>query len=150
MPSGRHFNVTGSNTVKKCQRANGSQSLLQHTWLALQLSEICLHWSWKKEIFIIWNKLQSPRAKSFKMSMCSSVWVRGLRINGGGQSQWLWQLIPYVDALTTALSRNIGAQAGTPVGNDFNKRNLWNFSSKWGLSVKSRKPGSQWSTRSRI
>lgn len=69
MPSGRHFNVTGSNTVKKCQRANGSQSLLQHTWLAFQLSEICLHWSWKKEIFIIWNKLQSPRAKSFKISI---------------------------------------------------------------------------------
>lgn len=39
MPSGLHFNKTGSNIVEKCQQVSRSQSLLQHTWLALQLSE---------------------------------------------------------------------------------------------------------------
>lgn len=68
MPSGLHFNITGSNIVEKCQQVSRSQSLLQHTWPALQLSEISVFTGAGKKRFLSFErKARVPEQRSFKI-----------------------------------------------------------------------------------
>lgn len=138
MPSGCHFNITGSNIVKKCQQVSRSQNLLQHTWLALQLSEnSCFHWSWKKEIFIIWNKNSVPEQTSFKMLvLLASSETRGLKINGQGLALVSTAARGYRSGMRMLsllqswcederlTNRRLDAWVGFAIGNDFNKMNV--------------------------
>lgn len=63
-----HFNITGSNRVRKCQRVSRSQSLLQHTWLALQLSEISVFTGAGKKRFLSFESTALvPEQTGFKM-----------------------------------------------------------------------------------
>lgn len=63
-----HFNMTGSNRVRKCQRVSRSQSLLQHTWLALQLSEISVFTGAGKKRFLSFESTALvPERTGFKV-----------------------------------------------------------------------------------
>lgn len=76
-----HFNVTGSRGGRKCQRVSGSQSLLQHTWLALQLSETSVFTGAGKKRFLSFESTALvPEQRGFKCcELCSAAprhWLR--------------------------------------------------------------------------
>lgn len=131
MPSGLHFNKTGSNIVEKCQQVSRSQSLLQHTWLALQLSEISVFTGARKKRFLSFErKPWVPEQTSFKivLVLLPSSQTRGLKMTCSGfsplEGNGVCVQSPRGRALPQLLSRSTDAHFETAMGNDFNVMNL--------------------------
>lgn len=84
-----HFNITSSKIVKKCQQVSRSQSLLQHTWLASQQSEISVFTGARKKRFLSFErKTGVPEQTSFKivLVLLTSSETRGLKMTCQGLS----------------------------------------------------------------
>ena len=131
MPSGLRFNMTSSNIVERCQQASRSQSLLQHTWLALQLSEISVFTGARKKRFLSFErKPRVPEQTSFKIMLVllTSSETRGPKMNWEGfhplECGSVYVQSWHGTAWPQLLSRSTDAQLEITMGSNFSVMDL--------------------------